>query len=173
MQRGNAKGLTLKCVNLTAGHLQEEEEADCKPSIVILEQPASHQHRFRYDSEGGGAGVLYGETSTSAKKTFPKIKVLGCTGPAMVVVSCVTHDSEPPKAHPHTLISRANAGEGGCKKGVCTQRVSHDMTVEFQHLGIQCKRKRDVQAALEEPQEGPPLTRGDRTQGTIRRWWTQ
>ena len=33
---------------------------------------------------------------------------------------------------------------------MCTQRVSHDMTVEFQHLGIQCKRKRDVQAALEE-----------------------
>ena len=85
--------------------------------------------RFRYDSEGGGAGVLYGETSTTAKKTFPKIKVgktastlflssafsivgnfqvLGCSGPAMVVVSCVTHDSEPPKAHPHTLISRAN-----------------------------------------------------------------
>ena len=25
---------------------EEEEEADCKPSIVILEQPASHQHRF-------------------------------------------------------------------------------------------------------------------------------
>ena len=43
------------------------------------------------------------------------------------------------------------AGEGGCKKGVCTQRiVTYDMTVEFQHLGIQCKRKRDVQAALEE-----------------------
>ena len=70
--------------------------------------------------------MLYGETSTSAKKTFPKIKVvsitvvlfnhpinpnfqlLGCKGPAMVVVSCVTHDSDPPKAHPHTLISRAN-----------------------------------------------------------------
>ena len=32
--------------------------------------------RFRYDSEGGGAGVLYGETSNSAKKTFPKIKVV-------------------------------------------------------------------------------------------------
>ena len=69
--------------------------------------------------------MLYGETSTSAKKTFPKIKVhmqlvstltndgdfqvLGCTGPAMVVVSCVTHDpDQPPKPHPHTLISRAN-----------------------------------------------------------------
>ena len=48
------------------------------------------------------------------------------------------------------LAHFGQAGEGGCKKGVCTQRVSHDMTVEFQHLGIQCKRKRDVQAALEE-----------------------
>ena len=42
-------------------------------------------------------------------------------------------------------------GRDGCKKGVCTQHVSSpDMTVEFQHLGIQCKRKRDIQKALEE-----------------------
>jgi len=152
MLRGNAKRLTLKCDDLVAGQSQEETDtaADCKPSIVILEQPASHQHRFRYDSEGGGAGVLYGETSNSAKKTFPKIKLVGCSGPAMVVVSCVTHDCDPPKAHPHTLISRANTGEGGCKKGVCTARVAADMTVEFPHLGIQCKRRRDVADALEE-----------------------
>ena len=63
MLRGNAKGLTLKCSNLADEQLQvnnnvsclkticvtqeeEEEVPDCKPSIVILEEPASHQHRF-------------------------------------------------------------------------------------------------------------------------------
>ena len=53
----------------------------------------------------------------------------------------------------HTLKNIAiffKTGEGGCKKGVCTARVAADMTVEFPHLGIQCKRRRDVADALEE-----------------------
>merc|ERR1712107_423855 len=81
----------------------------------------------------------------------PKIQIRGYTGPAVIVVSCVTHDSDKPKAHPHMLVSPASVGRDGCKKGVCTQHVSSsDMTVEFQHLGIQCKRKRDIQKALDE-----------------------
>merc|ERR1712013_317260 len=107
--------------------------------------------RFRYECEGRGAGALQGATSSSEKKTFPKIQIRGYSGPAVVVVSCVTHDSDKPKAHPHMLVSPASVGRDGCKKGVCTQHVSSsDMTVEFQHLGIQCKRKRDIQKALDE-----------------------
>lgn len=122
-----------------------------EPSVVILEQPASHKLRFRYECEGRGAGALQGATSTTDKKSFPKIQILGYTGPAVVVVSCVTHDADKPRAHPHMLVSPASVGRDGCKKGVCTQHVnSTDMTVEFQHLGIQCKRKRDIQKALEE-----------------------
>merc|ERR1711963_1228961 len=68
-----------------------------KPFVRILEQPASHKLRFRYKCEGRGAGALQGERSTPEKKTFPKIQIVGYKGPAVVVVSCVTHDSDVPK----------------------------------------------------------------------------
>merc|ERR1712013_377537 len=130
---------------------QPAAAAPTEPHVVIVEQPASHKLRFRYECEGRGAGALQGATSSSEKKTFPKIQIRGYSGPAVVVVSCVTHDSDKPKAHPHMLVSPASVGRDGCKKGVCTQHVSSsDMTVEFQHLGIQCKRKRDIQKALDE-----------------------
>jgi len=130
---------------------QPAAAAPTEPHVVIVEQPASHKLRFRYECEGRGAGALQGATSSAEKKTFPKIQIRGYTGPAVVVVSCVTHDSDKPKAHPHMLVSPASVGRDGCKKGVCTQHVSSsDMTVEFQHLGIQCKRKRDIQKALDE-----------------------
>jgi len=82
--------------------------AEQKPSVHILEQPASHKLRFRYQCEGRGAGALQGQFSTSDKKTFPKVQILGYKGPAVVVVSCVTHDSDPPRAHPHNLVSPAS-----------------------------------------------------------------
>ena len=38
--------------------------------------------------------------------------------------------------------------------GVCKEYVnSEDMTVEFPHLGIQCVRKKDVEASLRERRE--------------------
>merc|ERR1712018_966334 len=125
-----------------------------KPVVRILEQPASHKLRFRYKCEGRGAGALQGERSSAEKKTFPKIQIVGYKGPAVVVVSCVTHDSEVSKTHPHNLVSPASVGRDGCKKGVCTMNVnSEDMTVEFPHLGIQCVRKKDIAEALKLRQE--------------------
>merc|ERR1712079_287359 len=125
-----------------------------KPVVRILEQPASHKLRFRYKCEGRGAGALQGERSSAEKKTFPKIQIVGYKGPAVVVVSCVTHDSDVPKTHPHNLVSPASVGRDGCKKGVCTMNVNNDeMTVEFPHLGIQCVRRRDIADALKQRQE--------------------
>merc|ERR1712110_395461 len=125
-----------------------------KPFVRILEQPASHKLRFRYKCEGRGAGALQGERSSPDKKTFPKIQIVGYKGPAVVVVSCVTHDAEVPKTHPHNLVSPASVGREGCKKGVCTIYVNNeDMTVEFPHLGIQCVRKKDIAEALKLRQE--------------------
>merc|ERR1712241_610163 len=125
-----------------------------KPFVRILEQPTSHKLRFRYKCEGRGAGALQGERSTPEKKTFPKIQIVGYKGPAVVVVSCVTHDSEVPKTHPHNLVSPASVGRDGCKKGVCTMNVNNDeMSVEFPHLGIQCVRRRDIADALKQRQE--------------------
>merc|ERR1711899_662459 len=126
-----------------------------RPFVRILEQPASHKLRFRYKCEGRGAGALQGERSGSDKKTFPKIQICGYKGPAVVVVSCVTHDGETsPKTHPHNLVSPASVGRDGCKKGVCTMNINNeDMTVEFPHLGIQCVRKKDIAEALKLRQE--------------------
>merc|ERR1712121_627327 len=124
------------------------------PYVRILEQPASHKLRFRYKCEGRGAGALQGVSSSPDKKTFPKIQIVGYKGPAVVVVSCVTHDSDIPKTHPHNLVSPASVGRDGCKKGVCTMNVnSEDMTVEFQHLGIQCVRKKDIEESLKQRKE--------------------
>jgi len=120
-----------------------------KPFLKIIEQPKSNTLRFRYQCEGRGAGALQGERSSPEKKTFPKIQIVGYKGPAVVVVSCVTHDSEVPKTHPHNLVSPASVGREGCKKGVCTIYVNNeDMSVEFPHLGIQCVRKKDVDQSL-------------------------
>merc|ERR1712038_2243784 len=125
-----------------------------KPYLKILEQPKSNTLRFRYQCEGRGAGALQGERSTSERKTFPKIQIVGYKGPAVVVVSCVTHDSEVPKTHPHNLVSPASVGREGCKKGVCTMNVNNEeMSVEFPHLGIQCVRRRDIADALKQRQE--------------------
>ena len=80
--------------------LEPKPQPDQKPFVRILEQPASHKLRFRYKCEGRGAGALQGERSNSDKKTFPKIQICGYKGPAVVVVSCVTHDGETsPKTH--------------------------------------------------------------------------
>merc|ERR1712038_2077797 len=130
-----------------------------KPYLKILEQPKSSSLRFRYQCEGRGAGALQGANSTPELKTYPKIKIEGYKGPAVVVVSCVAHEGEKPRAHPHNLVSPAAAGREGCKRGVCTMNVPYvpsqneDMTVEFQHLGIQCVRKRDIGEALKQREQ--------------------
>jgi hypothetical protein len=127
---------------------------ESKPHVRIIEQPKTNSLRFRYQCEGRGAGALQGQHSTPDLKTFPKIQIFGYQGPAVVVVSCVTHDTDPPRPHPHNLVSPASVGREGCKKGVCTMNVnSEDMTVEFQHLGIQCVRKKDIEDSLRQRKE--------------------
>jgi len=125
-----------------------------KPFIRIVEQPKSNSLRFRYQCEGRGAGALQGQHSSQERKTYPKIQIVGTNKKAVVVVSCVTHDTDIPRAHPHNLVSPASVGKDGCKRGVCTLHVSsEDMTVEFQHLGIQCVRKKDIEDSLKQRKE--------------------
>ena len=70
-------------------------------------------------------------------------KVVGYKGRAVVVVSCVT--VEPPyRPHPHSLV-----GKEGCKKGVCTLELDPStMTCCFSSLGIQCVKRKEIEAAL-------------------------
>merc|ERR1712012_321364 len=143
------------CQNLgLSAFSMEDPSVVSKPYLKILEQPKSNNLRFRYQCEGRGAGALQGERSTTDKKSFPKIQIVNYKGPAVVVVSCVTHDSDIPKTHPHNLVSPASVGRDGCKKGDCTMNINNeDMTVEFPHLGIQCVRKKDIAEALKLRQE--------------------
>jgi len=110
--------------------------------VRILEQPASKGLRFRYECEGRSAGSIPGTSSSQDNKTFPTIQVIGYTGKAVVVVSCVTNDA-PYKPHPHNLV-----GKEGCKKGVCTIHMNDDMTASFPNLGIQCVKKKDIDESL-------------------------
>ncbi|XP_051171659.1 embryonic polarity protein dorsal-like isoform X2 [Leptopilina boulardi] len=127
-------------------HLQNESH---RPYIEILEQPASGI-RFRYEIEGRSAGSIPGENSRPDMKTYPTIRVVGYTGSITIVVSCVTVEDNPnnrPRAHPHKLVGRAES----CKNGVCRVRLRGDnMTVSFPNLGIQCVRRKDVEASLTE-----------------------
>lgn len=116
--------------------------------VKITEQPASKALRFRYECEGRSAGSIPGVNSTPENKTYPTIQVCGYIGPAVVVVSCVTKDA-PYRAHPHNLV-----GKEGCKKGICTMRISVDtMTASFSNLGIQCVKKKDIEEALKVREE--------------------
>ncbi|XP_013149110.1 PREDICTED: embryonic polarity protein dorsal-like isoform X2 [Papilio polytes] len=124
--------------------------APTAPTVRIVEQPASKALRFRYECEGRSAGSIPGVNSTSERKTYPTIEISGCTGNAIVVVSCVTKD-HPYKPHPHNLVGRER-----CERGVCTVKaeLSGDSTlVSFSNLGIQCVKRKDVDTALRTREE--------------------
>ena len=111
--------------------------------IRIVEQPARCALRFRYECEGRSAGSIPGCNSSSDNKTYPTIEILNYSGPAVVVVSCVTKES-PHRPHPHNLV-----GKEGCKKGVCTLMISNNqMRCTFTSLGIQCVKKKDIEESL-------------------------
>ncbi|XP_016993633.2 embryonic polarity protein dorsal isoform X1 [Drosophila takahashii] len=119
-----------------------------KPYVKITEQPAGKALRFRYECEGRSAGSIPGVNSTPENKTYPTIEIVGYKGRAVVVVSCVTKDT-PYRPHPHNLV-----GKEGCKKGVCTLEInSETMRAVFSNLGIQCVKKKDIEAALKAREE--------------------
>ncbi|XP_017063904.2 LOW QUALITY PROTEIN: embryonic polarity protein dorsal [Drosophila eugracilis] len=119
-----------------------------KPYVKITEQPAGKALRFRYECEGRSAGSIPGVNSTPESKTYPTIEIVGYKGRAVVVVSCVTKDM-PYRPHPHNLV-----GKEGCKKGVCTLEInSETMRAVFSNLGIQCVKKKDIEAALKAREE--------------------
>ncbi|KAK0178885.1 hypothetical protein PV327_007728 [Microctonus hyperodae] len=121
-----------------------DRKQNIRPYVEIVEQPAPRAARFRYTCEGRSASSIPGIKSRINNKTFPSIRIVGYTGPAIVVVSCVTKD-EPYRAHPHSIV-----GKGSCNRGVCTMDViTRNLPISFINLGIQCVKKKDIAAALE------------------------
>ncbi|XP_056366197.1 transcription factor p65 isoform X1 [Oenanthe melanoleuca] len=102
-----------------------------------------------------------GEHSSDSTKTPPTIRVNNYRGPGRVRVSLVTKDP-PHRPHPHELVGR------DCRDGFYEAELSPERSVHsFQNLGIQCVKKRELEAAVAErirtnnnPFNVPPEQRG-------------
>ncbi|XP_041122033.1 nuclear factor NF-kappa-B p105 subunit-like [Polyodon spathula] len=115
-----------------------------EPKITIIEQPRQRGFRFRYSCEGPTHGGIQGECSERNRKTHPTIKVFNYTGPAKIVVQCVTTD-EPPLLHVHSVVGKQ------CTNGICEVYInSNDMIASFPNLGILHVPRRSVAEILEE-----------------------
>lgn len=69
------------------------KQSQNEPYAILLEQPV-RSVRFRYANEGRNGGSIIGVNSTADYRTFVSIEVVNYKGPAIVIVSCVSH--EPP-----------------------------------------------------------------------------
>lgn len=63
--------------------------------VEILEQPDSTPMKFRYLSDTGCRGVIFGVNSTDKVNTYPRFRVLNYDGSAFVIVSCITNEEIP------------------------------------------------------------------------------
>ncbi|XP_069738472.1 transcription factor p65 isoform X2 [Phaenicophaeus curvirostris] len=123
---------------------QEGGDPPAPPAVEILEQPKARGMRFRYKCEGRSAGSIPGEHSTDSTRTHPTIRVTNYRGPARVRVSLVTKDP-PHRPHPHELVGK-DCHHGYYEADLPPERSVHS----FQNLGIQCVKKRELEAALAE-----------------------
>ncbi|XP_064593214.1 transcription factor p65 [Zonotrichia leucophrys gambelii] len=121
-----------------------EPAGGAAPFVEILEQPKQRGMRFRYKCEGRSAGSIPGERSTESAKTHPTIRVNNYRGPGRVRVSLVTKDP-PHRPHPHELVGK------DCRDGFYEAELSPERNIHsFQNLGIQCVKKRELEAAVAE-----------------------
>ncbi|XP_038107039.1 embryonic polarity protein dorsal [Culex quinquefasciatus] len=104
--------------------------------------------RFRYQCENRGstAGSILGVGSTAQRRIYPTVEIRNHQGPAKIVITCVTSD-DPPRLHPHRLV-----GHKDCSEGICEMLVEPALTPVMAHsiknLGVQCIRRKDVDAEL-------------------------
>ncbi|XP_075770501.1 transcription factor RelB isoform X2 [Pelodiscus sinensis] len=116
------------------------------PQLVITEQPKQRGMRFRYECEGRSAGSILGESSTDANKTLPAIELLNCQKiPEVKVVACLVWKDWPHRIHPHSLVGK------DCSNGLCeiSLRPQANPKHSFNNLGIQCVKKKEIEAAIE------------------------
>uniref|UniRef100_A0A8D0FN93 RELB proto-oncogene, NF-kB subunit n=1 Tax=Strix occidentalis caurina TaxID=311401 RepID=A0A8D0FN93_STROC len=113
------------------------------PKLVITEQPKQRGMRFRYECEGRSAGSILGESSTDASKTLPT-KLLNCQAiPEVKVTACLVWKDWPYRVHPHGLVGK------DCSNGLCEVVLKPHRCYHFSNLGIQCVKKKEIEAAIE------------------------
>ncbi|KAM6931775.1 proto-oncogene c-Rel isoform 1-T1 [Lycodopsis pacificus] len=120
-----------------------------KPKLVVLEEPKERGMRFRYECEGRSAGSILGASSTETNKSQPTIEIQGPIEHlkrVTVTVSLVTKDP-PHRPHPHCLVGKdCPNGSGIC---VVTLNPHSNRRHSFTNLGIQCVRRKELDASLE------------------------
>ncbi|XP_030826649.1 transcription factor RelB [Camarhynchus parvulus] len=117
-----------------------------KPRLVITEQPKQRGMRFRYECEGRSAGSILGENSTESNRTLPSIELLNCQGiPEVAVTAVLVWKDWPHRVHPHGLVGK------DCAQGLCRVllRPHSNPRHSFSNLGIQCVKKKEIEAAIE------------------------
>ncbi|XP_023669484.1 transcription factor RelB homolog isoform X2 [Paramormyrops kingsleyae] len=117
------------------------------PKCSIVEQPKERGMRFRYECEGRSAGSILGAGSTEANKSLPAIEIRGNlrqVKKVKITVSLVTKDI-PHRPHPHSLVGK------DCNDGICVVNLNLRTQPKhsFANLGIQCVRRKELDAALE------------------------
>uniref|UniRef100_A0A1A9ZL74 RHD domain-containing protein n=1 Tax=Glossina pallidipes TaxID=7398 RepID=A0A1A9ZL74_GLOPL len=118
--------------------------ATFKPYVRIVEQPTSKPMAFRYECAARAGGSIFGANSTLENKTYPSIEIVGYTGQAMVITSCVT--KHPPYwPHPHKLVGP------DCHYGVCKKLFNTEqMPLAFKNLSIRHIKKKNFESVLAE-----------------------
>lgn len=114
-----------------------------KPTVCIVEQPATKSFRFRYVSENRLNGSIEGANRTSTKRSYPKIEISNYTGDAEIVISCVS-DTKPFYSHPHKLTS----DKGGCYQH--RETITGSKIIEYRDICILFTKKNDIVASLTE-----------------------
>jgi len=61
-------------MNMSSVNTVQQQQLQLQPSLTILEEPMPRV-RFRYASEGGCAGNIYGVNNTGEHQTFPTVMV--------------------------------------------------------------------------------------------------
>ncbi|KAG8450006.1 hypothetical protein GDO86_016624 [Hymenochirus boettgeri] len=116
------------------------------PSLRITEQPKQRGMRFRYQCEGRSAGSILGANSTENNKTAPEIEIINCEDYKEVSVTvCLVWKDSPYRVHPHSLVGK------DCQYGICQLTLLPQDGIakhSFSNLGIQCVKKREVEAAV-------------------------
>lgn len=117
-----------------------------QPNLRILEQPFS-RHRFRYQSERGSHGGMFGESTTNpaTKKTYPTVKLENFDPSKKVMVRASLYtDTDPPLPHVHRLQGKF------CDpiSGQCHLPLGEDNVCCFQGLGISFTAKKEVKDIL-------------------------
>nr|XP_031314677.1 transcription factor RelB isoform X2 [Camelus dromedarius] len=135
-----------RALGLPLGRLVPSAPGPGPGELVITEQPKQRGMRFRYECEGRSAGSILGESSTEASKTLPAIELRDCGGLREVEVTvCLVWKDWPHRVHPHSLVGK------DCTDGVCRVRLRPHVSPRhsFNNLGIQCVRKKEIEAAIE------------------------